>query len=92
MQARWDIFGETGKTHITYDFLKNGIIQDTDKQYSYKVQLSEVSSPKDIIVKDSISYLLDTNSIIKTVTNKDFVNAYPDFKANVPLVLGKQKE
>ncbi|MBO9571386.1 MAG: hypothetical protein J7497_04145 [Chitinophagaceae bacterium] len=86
-EAQWDIFGETGKTTIKYVFFKNGYIQATEKQYLYKVQISDVKSPNDITLKDTISYLLDTGGIIKTVIDKDFTDVYPGFKSKVPLVL-----
>lgn len=90
-EAQWDIFGETGKTSIKYDFFKNGNIQATERQYSYKVQISDVKSPNDITLKDSISYLFDTSGIVKTVIDKGFTDVYADFKAKVPLVLKKKK-
>jgi len=86
-EAQWDIFGETGRITIKYDFFKNGTIQATEKQYLYKVQMSDVQSPNDIALKDTISYLFDTSGVIKTVMDKDFTDVYPDFRAKVPLVL-----
>jgi hypothetical protein len=90
--AKWDIFGETGQSIILYSFLKNGTVKASEKNYTYKTDLTEVKSEKDMNLKSSLQYVLDTNGILLSkISNKDFVNVFTDFKKTVPLHLSNLK-
>lgn len=88
--AEWNIFGETGQWMIKYKFLKNGTVRAFEKNYTYKKSLTTVKSDKDMILKNSLQYVLDTNGVLLTKVNpKDFVNVFSDFKNHVPMVFSK---
>lgn len=86
--VEWHIYGETGQALISYTFQQNGIIKAVEKTYTYPGSLESVKFDKDIQLKKSFSYQLDTNGVLLSpVADKDFTNIFPDFKKNVPLKL-----
>ncbi|PUZ22570.1 hypothetical protein GA0116948_109172 [Chitinophaga costaii] len=86
--AKWDIFGETGQSIILYSFLKNGTVKAFEKNYTYKTDLTEVKSEKDMHLKNSLQYVLDTSGkLLSKINNKDFVDVFTDFKKTVPFRL-----
>jgi len=87
-EAIWNIYGETGKSLIKYQFLSGGKVNADEKNYTYKRDLTSVKSDSDMLLKNNLRYLLDTSgAIITKVKDKDFVNVFPDFKKNIPFVL-----
>jgi hypothetical protein len=89
-EATWNIYGETGQSTIKYYFLNNNRVKAEETNYNYQQQLTEVRSKKDMILKNRLTYLLDTNgTLLSIIKQKDFVNVFPDFKQNVPFVLMK---
>lgn len=86
--VEWHIYGETGQVFISYTFQQNGTIKALEKTYTYPGSLESVKSDKDIRLKKTFSYQLDSNGVLLSkVTDKDFVNIFPDLKKNVPLKL-----
>jgi hypothetical protein len=86
--ATWNIYGETGQSVIYYKFLKGDTVKTEEKNYIYKGSLTEVNSEKDMNLKSSLQYILDTNGVVLSKINeKDFVNVFTDFKKHVPMVL-----
>lgn len=86
--VEWHIYGETGQMLISYTFQQNGTIKALEKTYAYPAGLESVKSDKDIQLKTTLSYQLDSNGVLLSkMADKGFVNVFPDFKKNVPLKL-----
>jgi len=87
-KAQWRIFGETGKLIIDYDFRPDGAIDVVEKKYGYRTDLTQVKSGKDIHLKSTLRYTMDTTGTLFTKVNvPDFYNSFKTFKQNVPLQL-----
>ena len=88
--AQWIIYGETGKTIIRYQWIKNGGITATEHYYRYKTNLTNVQSDQYISLVDSVNYIMNRNGqITSIIVQKDFENLYPIFTKHVPLIIDK---
>jgi hypothetical protein len=88
INATWNIYGETGQSVITYKFEKDGAIKASEKKYTYKTDLNGVNSDKDIHLKTSIEYSLDSNGIVHSkIRNENSSNIFKEFKKNIPMTL-----
>lgn len=84
--AEWHMYHETGQSVIYYTFLENGIVKAQEKNYGYPAGLESIKSKKDIRLKTSLEYKLDTNGVLLSkIADTEFVNMFEYFKKNVPL-------
>jgi len=84
----WYIYGETGQCNIKYTFLPNGTLKALEKRYAYPAGLQSVKTEKDMKLRATLEYQLDTNGVLLSkVKEEDFANVFEDFKKNVPLNL-----
>lgn len=84
--VEWTIYGETGKTKLTYHWNRSGKILATEYYYRYQKMLADITSENDITLTDSLKYSMDSKgNLMSPITRKDFENLYPVFIKHVRL-------
>lgn len=89
IKAEISIYGSAGRSNLTYLILNDSIMVN-ERNYIYKVALSEIKNNSDIKLKDSSSYILDISKrqvIQGHGNNNDKLNVLTIFLNNVPLRL-----
>lgn len=89
--AKWEIFGETFQSQVTYTFSWDGKVRVKDRFSKYKVRMGDVKSDNDMIT-DSTTYQLDTNGVLLSGGKPNFdlsrtMSLFTSFKENVPMIL-----
>lgn len=81
-----NVYGETGQAKIVYVFLPTQI-NVTEKEFTYKEDLKNVNSEKDMKIKKEIAYVIDYNGIPIGNADKERLDIFQEFKKVVPFEL-----
>ncbi|GGH72013.1 hypothetical protein HNQ91_003350 [Filimonas zeae] len=85
-EARWTVYGETGRSKINYVFINNTVNAE-EIRYTYKKPIMEVND-KDIAIESKQSYVINLpGPIDSTTAGKEQVELFNVFKQNVALTL-----
>lgn len=86
-EARWTVYGETGRSKINYVFINNTVNAE-EIRYTYKKPIMEVKNDKDIAIESKQSYVINLSGPTDSTTaGKEQVELFNVFKQNVALTL-----
>jgi hypothetical protein len=91
-EARFSIYGETGKIEINYksdsNYLERSKIHASGREYKYKKRLVEVKSDRDMKLVSTFQYSFDLNGhLLSGISDSRYKDAFEAFREKVPFVL-----
>ena len=82
------IFGESGQSKITYKYNSDATITGFQKDITYATDsLDNPNQEKTNTSKDYKFYLTKEGGLLSVITDKDFINYYPDIEKQLPMVI-----